>query len=370
MTLANLLAALPAARVIGDADLAVGRVCNDSRAIAPGDVYVAVRGMRADGHAFVAAAIERGAVAVVVEHEVEVAVPQVIVADGAVALGVLVGRALGDPARAMTLVGITGTNGKTTTTYVVESILRAAGARPGVIGTVEYRWRDRNDDVVTMDAPFTTPTPQVLHDTFAAMRDAGTTHVVMEVSSSALAMARLAGVTFTVAAFSNLTQDHLDLHGSMAAYRDAKRLLFSNHLGAGTAVVNVDDPEGDGMAAAAHGRVLRVSAEGGAADLRVVEQHSTVRGITARIARARSTSTANGRGTPARIWSRIMRGSSVRGLSLVTTARSASAATSAPILGRLPGSRSPPQPNTQISRRRVSGRSAPSTLRSASGVWA
>jgi len=287
MTLANLIASLTAARVIGDARIAVRAVRNDSRAIEPGDVYVAVRGMRADGHAFVAAAIERGAAAVVVEHEVKAAVPQVIVADGAVALGQMIGRALGDPAQAMTLIGITGTNGKTTTTYVVESILRAAGARPGVIGTVEYRWRDRNDDIVTMDAPFTTPTPQVLHEAFAAMRDAGTTHVVMEVSSSALAMARVAGVTFAVAAFSNLTQDHLDVHGSMAAYRDAKRLLFSQYLGAGTAVVNVDDPEGEGMAAAATGRVLRVSAAGGAADLRVVEQHSTVRGITARIATPR-----------------------------------------------------------------------------------
>jgi MurE/MurF fusion protein len=287
MTLANLIAAVTAARVIGDARITVRRVRNDSRAIEPGDVYVAVRGMRVDGHAFVAAAIERGAAAVVVEHEVEAAVPQVIVADAAVALGVLVGRALGDPAQAMTLIGITGTNGKTTTTYVVESILRAAGARPGVIGTVEYRWRDRNDDIVTMDAPFTTPTPQVLHEAFAAMRDAGTTHVVMEVSSSALAMARVAGVTFAVAAFSNLTQDHLDVHGSMAAYRDAKRLLFTRYLGTGTAVVNVDDPEGEGMAASATGRVLRVSATGAAADLRVIEQRSTVRGITARIATPR-----------------------------------------------------------------------------------
>ena len=287
MTLANLIAGLNAARVIGDVAIEVRRVRSDSRAIAPGDVYVAVRGIRADGHAFVAGAIERGAAAIIVEHEVEAAVPQVIVADGAVALGVLIGRTLGDPARAMTLIGITGTNGKTTTTYVVESILRAAGARPGVIGTVEYRWRDRNDDVVTIDAPFTTPTPQVLHETFAAMRDAGCTHVVMEVSSAALAMARLAGVTFAVAAFSNLTQDHLDVHGSMAAYRDAKRLLFANHLGAGTAVVNVDDPEGDRMAAAARGPVLRVSAAGRPADLRVVEQHSTVGGIAARIATPR-----------------------------------------------------------------------------------
>jgi murE/murF fusion protein len=287
MTLENLIDPLAGARMIGDAGVAVRAVRSDSRAIEPGDVYVAVRGIRADGHAFVAAAIERGAAAVVVERQLEVSVPQVIVPDGATALGVLISRSLGDPAKAMTLVGITGTNGKTTTTYLVESILAAAGARPGVIGTVEYRWRGRSGERVTKQAPFTTPTPQVLHETFAAMRDAGTTHVVMEVSSAALAMARLAGVRFAVAAFSNLTQDHLDVHGSMTAYRDAKRRLFADHLAGGTAVVNVDDPEGDGMAAAAPGRILRVSAEGRTAGVRVIEQHSTVRGITARIATPR-----------------------------------------------------------------------------------
>ncbi|HET9623844.1 MAG TPA: UDP-N-acetylmuramoyl-L-alanyl-D-glutamate--2,6-diaminopimelate ligase, partial [Kofleriaceae bacterium] len=288
---------LPAARVVGDAAaVTVRAVRSDSRAVEPGDVYVAVRGLRADGHAFVAAAIERGAAAVVVEHEIDreiagAAVPQVIVSNGAHALGVLVGRALGDPAHAMTLVGITGTNGKTTTTYLVEAILAAAGARPGVIGTVEYRWRGRDGAPVSRAAPFTTPTPHVLHETLAAMRDAGVTHVVMEASSAALAMHRLAGVTFAVAAFSNLTQDHLDVHGTMAAYRDAKRLLFTDYL-AGTAVVNVDDPEGDGMAAGA-ARVLRVSssgaagAAGAASDVRVVRQESTVRGITAELATPR-----------------------------------------------------------------------------------
>ncbi|HSS03247.1 MAG TPA: UDP-N-acetylmuramoyl-L-alanyl-D-glutamate--2,6-diaminopimelate ligase [Kofleriaceae bacterium] len=289
--LGTLIDGLVGARVLGDPGVPVRGVQSDSRAIEPGDVYVAVRGMRADGHAFVPAAIERGAAAVVVEHPLDVAVPQVIVADGAAALGVLVARSLGDPARAMTLIGITGTNGKTTTTYLVEAILAAAGARPGVIGTVEYRWRGPGGERITRDAPFTTPTPQVLHETFAAMRDAGTTHVVMEVSSAALVMERLAGVAFTVGAFSNLTQDHLDVHPSMEAYRDAKRLLFSRYLvgapHAGTAVVNVDDAEGDGMAAGGPGRALRVSAEGRPSDVRVVAHESTVRGITARIATAR-----------------------------------------------------------------------------------
>ncbi|MBA3456617.1 MAG: UDP-N-acetylmuramoyl-L-alanyl-D-glutamate--2,6-diaminopimelate ligase [Deltaproteobacteria bacterium] len=289
MTLQDLLSGLHGARVIGEltATAQVRSVQSDSRAVGPGDVFVAVKGIRSDGHAFVQTAIDQGAIAVVVEREDAAPagkVPVIVVASGSVALGVLVGRALGDPAKAMTLIGITGTNGKTTTTYLVESILLAAGKKPGVIGTVTYRW-----DGQSIDAPYTTPTPQVLHETFVKMRDAGCTHVVMEVSSIALSMDRVAGVQFDVAAFSNLTQDHLDVHGSMDAYRDAKRLLFADHLH-GVAVVNVDDPEGAGMAAKASGRVLRVTAAGNPtvdAEIRVTEQHSTVKGIDARIATPR-----------------------------------------------------------------------------------
>src|SRR5262245_17437061 len=240
MILATLIADLAGARVLGDRGVAVRAVRNDSRAIEPGDVFVAVRGLRSDGHAFVAAAIERGAAAVVVEREVDSRVPQAIVESGAEALGVMVGHALGDPARAMTLVGITGTNGKTTTTYLVEAALIAAGHRPGVIGTVTYRWGGPGG--TSVDAPYSTPTPQILHEALAKMRDAGCTHVVMETTSAALDMRRLAGLAFAVGAFSNLTQDHLDVHGTMEAYRDAKRLLFTRHLAGGTAVVNVDDP--------------------------------------------------------------------------------------------------------------------------------
>jgi murE/murF fusion protein len=287
MTLRDLLEGLDA-RVIGDAAAPVRAVQSDSRAVAPGDVFVAVRGLRSDGHAFVGAAIERGAAAVVVERapEAPLPVPVAVVPDGAEALGVMVGHALGDPARAMTLVGITGTNGKTTTTYLVEAALIAAGHKPGVIGTVTYRWGGPGG--TSIDAPYSTPTPQILHEALGKMRDAGCTHVVMEATSAALAMNRLAGIDFAVGAFSNLTQDHLDVHGTMEAYRDAKRLLFTRHLARGAAVVNVDDPEGPGMAAAAPGRALRVTSAGApGADVRVVARDSTVRGITARIATPR-----------------------------------------------------------------------------------
>ena len=283
MTLRQLIDGLAGARLIGDGSVEVRAVRDDSRKVEKGDVFVAVKGMRSDGHAFIKTAIERGAAAVVLEAHADptLKVPQVVMPSTSKALGALVARSLGDPAKSMKLVGITGTNGKTTTTYLLEAILEAAGHKPGVIGTVSYRWGGK-----AHDAPYTTPTPQVLHETFAAMKEAGCTHVVMEVSSAALSMERLSGVDFAVGAFSNLTQDHLDVHGSMEAYRDAKRRLFKDHLKGGTAVVNVDDPEGEGMAGAAdpqHTATLRVSVEGRPADVHVVFQQSTVKGIAANI---------------------------------------------------------------------------------------
>jgi MurE/MurF fusion protein len=282
MKLRQLIEGLEGARLIGDGDVEVRAVRDDSRAVEPGDVFVAVKGMRSDGHAFAAATIDKGAVALIVERELDVRVPQVVVPSTSRALGPLVARSLGDPTRDMTLIGITGTNGKTTTTYLVESILAAAGHKVGVVSTVEVRWPGGREE-----ASYTTPTPALLHGAFKQMRDAGCTHVVMEVTSSALAMDRVAGLQFKVAAFSNLTQDHLDVHGSMEAYRDAKKRLFSDHLRGGTAVINVDDPYGEDMAAAADPRytaTARVSVEGRIADIRVVFQESTVKGILATIA--------------------------------------------------------------------------------------
>src|SRR5690606_14653840 len=225
------------------------------------------------------------AVALVVEREVDAPAPQIVVGRAAEALGVLTARLAGRPGDRMALVGITGTNGKTTTTYLVESILAAAGAQPGVIGTVSYRYGG-----CTYPAPYTTPPPGELHRVFGDMAAAGATHAVMEVSSAALSMGRLGGVAFQVAAFSNLTQDHLDLHGSMAAYQAAKELLFSRHLaGSGVAVINADDPAGEAMARAAGSRrVLRASSRGAAgADVRAVRFESTIDGIRAEIATPR-----------------------------------------------------------------------------------
>ncbi len=290
MSLRRLVASVPGARLVG-VDAEIRAVTADSRAVVAGDLFVAVRGRRSDGHDFVAGAVERGAAAVAVERELPgLAVPQVIVGDGQRALGHLVGAAAGDPAARMTLVGITGTNGKTTSTFLLEHVLTTAGHSPGVVGTVSYRWGTRS-----IDAPYTTPTPEVLHGALGEMADAGCTHVAMEITSAALAMHRVAGLRFAVAGFTNLTQDHLDLHASMEAYREAKELLFREYLAdEGVAVVDIDDPAGAHMIEAARAgggrrRVLRVSLESEQrdAEIRVLAYRSSTDGIWARIATPR-----------------------------------------------------------------------------------
>ncbi|HUQ05345.1 MAG TPA: UDP-N-acetylmuramoyl-L-alanyl-D-glutamate--2,6-diaminopimelate ligase [Kofleriaceae bacterium] len=285
MKLSALAASVPGARLIG-ADVDIRAVTADSRAVGAGDLFVAVRGRRTDGHTFLPAAIERGAAAVVVDSVTDLLpVPYVVVPSGERALGHLVGAVAGDPAARMTLVGVTGTNGKTTTTFLLEQVFLTAGFVPGVVGTVSYRW-----PTGSIDAPYTTPTPEVLHGALGKMADAGCSHVAMEVTSAALAMHRVAGLHFQVAGFTNLTQDHLDLHASMEAYQHAKELLFRDYLtGDGTAVVDIDDPAGEAMATAAReggsGRkILRVSLDPAKdAEIKVLELRSSVDGIWARI---------------------------------------------------------------------------------------
>jgi len=292
MRFADLLRDVPVLSARGDLTTQIRDVRDDSRAVAAGDLFVALRGQTVDGHAYLEAAIERGAAALLVEDEAAPGLdgffgPVVRVASTAHTLGLVAANRFGRPGDAMTLVGVTGTNGKTTLTFLAEALCRAAGGAPGVIGTVTYRWGG-----ASRPAPFTTPTPIQLHETFAAMREAGTTHVAMECSSHALALGRLAGVRYAVAAFTNLTQDHLDFHGTMEAYRDAKALLFRDHLApGGAAVVYSDRPYGEHMAsvaAAAGARLLRVSTRAAAvAEVHVVPGTTpsfSIDGISAELA--------------------------------------------------------------------------------------
>jgi UDP-N-acetylmuramyl-tripeptide synthetase len=266
------------------ASLPVAGVQEDSRRVAPGDLFVAVSGLTVDGHDYAPQAAAAGAVAVVAARPLALDVPCVVVPDPPRVLALAAARLAGDPARRLRLLGVTGTNGKTTTCYLMESILAAAGQHPGVVGTVEYRYAGR-----TEKAPFTTPTPLVLHPVLRRMVDAGCTHGVLEVSSHALELGRTWGLDFSVAAFSNLTQDHLDLHGSMERYLQAKLLLFSRHLAAGgTAVVNVDGQSADAVLEAVRRRggeltLLRCSTAGRPAEASLLEARHSIDGLRARL---------------------------------------------------------------------------------------
>ena len=255
--LSALQQALGDARLVGG-DVEVARATADSRKVRPGDLFVAVPGRRTDGHDFAPQATASGAAAALVERELPIDIPQLVVPSAERAFGRAAAMLCGSPAEALRLVGITGTNGKTTISYMVEAMLRAAGREVGVMGTTGYRFADRS-----ISAAYTTPTPDILQPTLAEMVEAGCGDAVLEVSSAALAMHRLEGAPVQVAAFSNLSRDHLDVHGSFEAYREAKARLFRDVLASGgAAVVFLDDPHADTMIAAADGRrLLRVSLE-------------------------------------------------------------------------------------------------------------
>lgn len=207
-----------------------------------GDVFFCVPGFRRDGHDFAADAVSRGAVAVVCEHAVEVPVPTLLVPDSRAALAHVAARFHGHPSRDLDIVGITGTNGKTTTTYLLDSVLRRAGRRTGVIGTVETRIGDER-----LPSARTTPESADLQELFARMVAGGVDAVSMEVSSHAIDLHRVDGVRFAVAAFTNLTQDHLDYHHTLEEYWSVKRRLFTD-LDVGERVIDIDNPYGEQLA--------------------------------------------------------------------------------------------------------------------------
>jgi UDP-N-acetylmuramoyl-L-alanyl-D-glutamate--2,6-diaminopimelate ligase len=239
----------------------VSSLVQDSRRAAPGALFVAVRGFHSDGHRFVSEALARGAVAVVAERGVPIDAPAdapvIRVPDSRKALAMLAAAFYRYPSRRLALIGITGTNGKTTTSYLVRSILSAAGRTSGLIGTIEYRIGDR-----AAPAPNTTPESLDVQQLLAEMVSAGATHCVMEVSSHALALGRTEGCEFRAAAFTNLTQDHLDFHGTMDAYFRAKLLLFAGLGRDAAAVVNGDDLRAKEVIGATKAHVITVGLSG------------------------------------------------------------------------------------------------------------
>jgi len=249
--LGTLVARVPGARLGADPELDVREIGHDSRHASAGSLFVAIRGQVTDGNRFVDAARKRGAVAVVSEQPAAPGVPWVQVNDAREALAVLSAALAGDPALNLTLAGVTGTNGKTTTCYLLDAALRAAGHRVGLIGTVQYRIGDRVAEAVR-----TTPESSDLQALLKQMAAEPVSHVVLEVSSHALAQKRVHGVPFAVAIFTNLTRDHLDFHGDMDTYFAAKRVLFDTLLREdGHAILNADDRRSDELARVARGRV-------------------------------------------------------------------------------------------------------------------
>jgi UDP-N-acetylmuramoyl-L-alanyl-D-glutamate--2,6-diaminopimelate ligase len=292
MRLSSLLDALPNplavqewARSGPSDDPTIRGIRYDSRQVSPGDLFVAVRGANSDGHDYLERAVALGAAALMVEtlpsEESRRGIPAVRVPDSRRALAPIAARFFGHPASELSLVGITGTNGKTSTSYLVESILGQAGQRVGLVGTVEIRYAGTREVSVN-----TTPESLDLQRTLRTMRTEQIDTVVMEVSSHGLELGRVEGCAFRVAAFTNLSQDHLDFHGSMDAYLVSKARLFRDHLAPGAvAVVNIDDASAEkviSIAGEAGAKILRVGrGKESRADLRLIEHEVRLDGTRA-----------------------------------------------------------------------------------------
>lgn len=244
-----------ASRIMGKPDTQVTGLAYDSRSVSPGDIFFCIRGLEQDGNRYARQAAEAGAAALMSEEpHPELSVAQVIVPHDRTGMARAACAFYGHPSKKMRLIGVTGTNGKTSTTYMVKKIAEAAGYKVGLIGTICNMIGDE-----TLPALHTTPEAPDLQALLAGMHEAGCGLVVMEVSSHALALDRTAGMHFDVGIFSNLTQDHLDFHGSFAAYARAKERLFANSA---VSLINMDDPYGKRMAAAAAGSVITYSVHG------------------------------------------------------------------------------------------------------------
>jgi UDP-N-acetylmuramoyl-L-alanyl-D-glutamate--2,6-diaminopimelate ligase len=253
--------AAEAPRLLGDGSVRLFGVHQDSRRVEAGDLFVARSGGKVSGAAFAQAAVERGAVALIVERGAPLPalpVPMIEVLDARRSLALAAEAVYGNPSRDLAVVGITGTNGKTTTSWLVERALAGVGAKPARLGTVGFAFAGESTD-----SALTTPEADDISRYAARARAASGTHFVMEVSSIALTLDRVRALHFKVAAFTNLTQDHLDFHASMAEYAETKAQLFTA-LAPETSVLNVDDAFGAELAQRAHGRIIRVSKRAGA----------------------------------------------------------------------------------------------------------
>jgi UDP-N-acetylmuramoyl-L-alanyl-D-glutamate--2,6-diaminopimelate ligase len=254
VTLERVIEVLAPAAVLNDAATDIQELAYDSRAVVPGTLFFCVRGERADGHAFATEAVERGAVALVVESPVDAAVPQLVVSDARAAMSAAAADFYDQPSRELAVAGVTGTNGKTTTCFLVFAILASAGRRPGLLGTIESRVGGERRPAMR-----TTPEAIDVQRTLREMLDAGDRSCAMEATSHGAQLGRLAGLRFSALAFTNLSRDHLDFHGTVEQYFEAKRSLFVNDEPP-PAALNADDAHGRRIAeelrALGHERVV------------------------------------------------------------------------------------------------------------------
>ena len=254
MKLKELLHGLDVLELHADEDLDITGVQYDSRQVTSGDLFVAISGFQTDGHRYIPKAMENGAVCIVCEKKPETDIAYVLVPDARAALAALGANWFGHPSDSMCMIGITGTNGKTTSTYLLKHVLeKTLGAKVGLIGTIQNMIGDE-----VLHTERTTPESFELQKLFAEMKAAGCTHVIMEVSSHALVLHRADQIAFRVGVFTNLTEDHLDFHKTMDAYCDAKAMLFTRCR---TGVVNVDDAYAGRILAQASCRCLTYSAQ-------------------------------------------------------------------------------------------------------------
>lgn len=252
MKLKQLLQGIDLRECTADPELEISRICYDSRKVTPGSLFVAISGFASDGNRFIPMAMEKGAAAVVTAAKLAQDVPYVMVSSDRLALALLSCNFYGHPAKDMTMIGITGTNGKTSSTLLLKQVLETClGAKVGLVGTMANMV---GQEVIPTER--TTPESLELQELFARMRDAGCSHVVMEVSSHAMTLERVGGIHFDVAAFTNLTEDHLDFHKTMDAYCDAKAELMRR---CDRAVINMDDAYSGRILVAATCPVLRTS---------------------------------------------------------------------------------------------------------------
>ena len=264
-TLSDLILNLEIIKSIGSLNIDIANVCYDSRKVQKGSLFVAISGLTFDGSAFIDKAIESGAKAIVCEIEpqnINANVAYIIVPSSRKALATIANNFYGAPSKDMNLIGITGTNGKTTTTYLVKTIFETAGVKSGIIGTTGIFIGDE-----ILPATHTTPESLELQGLLSIMKEREVKTVAMEVSSHALCQYRAYGVNFRTAAFSNLTRDHLDYHKTMDEYAEAKRLLFESLEEDSIAIANADSEYADFMLAGAKSKIKRTIGRNTKADI-------------------------------------------------------------------------------------------------------